>query len=331
VREALLAGLERKLVLVTGVHGFLGANTAALAHRLGLSVVGIDLPGSTLLCRRMLASLACEGVVLDEADLTDPASWLAILRRWRPDVVLHLAGQTARGQDSAEWPRCLDSNLGTTIALLTALATSTVNDRPVLIYPGTQMEYGLAPMPWGEESVCRPHNAYAASKLASTVLVTSGIRTGLLKACVTRFALVFGPAQHPTMFVPELIVSALRGDNFKMTEGLQERRFVFVEEAAGLMLKVAARLLGAEPVCPILNMPALKPTSMRNLAALILGVMGHPVSVELGALPAREGEPLRAWPDDHLAETIGLTASAALEESLGKTIAWYRQNAWFYA
>jgi nucleoside-diphosphate-sugar epimerase len=315
--------------LVAGINGFLGANLAVAAERSGAAIAGVDLPGGAERGERVRAALGAPGLALLEADLTSPAEWARAIRESRPAAVFHLAGSTSRGSTEQERTRAVAGNVETTAALLQALEGLPAAERPVIVYPGSQMEYGLAPPPWTESANCRPANPYAEAKLRSTELLLAAATSGAGRICVARLPLVFGPGQPPTMFVPELIRDALTGTAFRMTEGLQRRRFVHAADVAAFMLDLAAALLEGREPPPLLNAPCSEPTSMREVAGRIVRILDRPVRLEIGAIPQREGEFLDAWPDDDAARALGHSCRLSLDEGLRETVRWYEANVWF--
>ena len=77
----------------------------------------------------------------------------------------------------------------------------------------------------------------------------------------------------------------------------------------------------------IFNLGCGREVSMRDLATLILDLMGNPVTAEFGALPERPIEIYRMHADTRkTTERVGWTSKISLEDGLERTIAWYREN-----
>ncbi len=321
--------LSGTTLLVSGVNGFLGAHTAVAAARGGANVVGIDLPGSSPRGEKTRQALGGGDISVREADLSNAGAWFDTLRDVQPDIVLHIAGTTRRGATLEDWTATITGNLLTTTSMIEAVLGLPTQGRPIVVYPGSQMEYGAAPMPWTEDTLCKPANFYGASKLASTDLVLAVARTEQFRACVARFAILYGPAQTPTMLIPAVIAKGLSGTNFAMTEGRQKRRFLYVEDAASLLLELGARLLKGEKVPSLLNMPACDLISIREVAQQVVDCMGRPISLEIGAAADRAGEAMEFRLDDSQAGSLGFSCHTSLAEGLARTVEWYKNNSWF--
>jgi dTDP-glucose 4,6-dehydratase len=317
-RSGLESYLAGKRLLISGINGFLGIHTGLLAMKSGASVFGSDLPDSFMIGEKARSALGGPQPALLAADLSDPEGWRLALDEVCPDIVINLAGTTSRERDAA-----LFGNFATTSSLVRALSAVRPEGRPVVVHPGSQLEYGTSPMPWTEQTLCRPADPYAAGKLLSTELLLAAERMGELNARVVRFPIVFGPCQAPAMFIPELICRGLADTPFKMTKGLQKRRFTYVTDAASVLL-MGAKL----PV--LLNAPASEPAAMRDVAESIVKLMGGSVKLEVGALPMRSSEVMEQWPDDGLAASLGISCRTELEEGLRRTVKWYRSNRWFW-
>jgi nucleoside-diphosphate-sugar epimerase len=313
-------------VLITGVNGFIGAHVASKARQTGVGAVGLDLPGSEKQSKQLYASLCMAPIECIAGDILSDTFLLDTLLDRKIDCIIHLAGSTRRDNAPEAWCECMKSNALATAAVIQAILSCPATMRPVLILPGSQMEYGSAVPPWTEETLCTPLNAYGASKLAATECVAAACRASLLRACVVRLPLVFGPGQRPTMFVPELITSLLCGKRFQMTEGNQRRRFLYVDDVATFLLDIAMALVKGKELPILINAPALRPIRIRDLALMLGDILGLSENLEIGALPLREGEPHEAWPDTTKADNLTSIPLTLWEKALGDTVKWYQAS-----
>lgn len=327
-----LAALAGKRVLVLGNSGFLGCHAAVLAARHHAQVTGIDLPGTAERggkLRRAMGAAETESMLWTQAQLeADLGAWL--LDR-RPHIILLASGATSRGHLPADWLASVRGNVLPPAATLTAAAAMDDDARPVLILPASQMEYGQAPAPWTEQTPAQPLNAYGASKLMATELLCAAVRRGQVRGCALRLPLVFGPGQSPSMLVPEIIVKGLQGTPIAMSSGVQRRRFVDAEDAAGMMLAAGCRLAAGEPLPALVNAAASAPISIAEMARRTADCLPVTADLRIGSLPQRADERPDAWPDTTLAESLLLHPLRDVDVSLRRTVDWYRENRWFFS
>jgi dTDP-L-rhamnose 4-epimerase len=221
-------------ILITGGAGFIGS---ALARRLltkDANIVAVDVLHPQVHPASVPSSDFPAGVELVVADVTHTPTWPAILERFRPDAIVHLAAETGTGQSLSEASRHAMVNVVGTTAMLDALYRS--NHRPSHIVlassravygegtwtgpdgqrfspPGRRhedLEHGIWDLstPSGlratpvasraDTTEPRPSNIYAATKLAQEHLLNAwGAATGT-PISVLRLQNVFGPGQSLT-------------------------------------------------------------------------------------------------------------------------------------
>ena len=316
-------------ILITGVNGFIGCHVAAIAGRLGAEIVGVDLVRTTARAERIRSSLGSEKLKIHEAQHLNMHELTNILVNFNADVIVHLAGTTNREYVPEAWAESTEGNALLTASVISAISEKPESSRPVLIMAGSQMEYGLAPMPWTEKQTAMPTNPYGAGKSAATELIRAATRSNVIRGCVVRFALVFGPGQLPTMIIPEVICKALKNIDVRLTEGRQQRRFLFVEDAAIFLLMVANLLSSGEDTPSLINAPACEPLSIVETARSVMTFLPNSVELRVGALANRPSELMRAWPDSSLADSMNLISLTPMGKGLALTVAWYMQNQWF--
>jgi nucleoside-diphosphate-sugar epimerase len=128
--------------------------------------------------------------------------------------------------------------------------------------------------------------------------------------------------QSPDRVIPEIITRALQHQPLLMTHGTQTREFNYVEDlVAGMVQVVTANGVDGE----LFNLGSGREVSMRELAALILSLLGDPIEPEFGVLPERPIEIPRMHADiSKAADRLGWRAATSLEDGLAKTIEFYR-------
>lgn len=321
--------LADKTALITGVNGFLGLHTSVAAVKSGANVVGIDSLGSSVR-EKVRYDMGVSDIPIYRYDLSNYESWRNILKKSSPDIIFHLAGSTNRGLTPEDWSNNIKGNLFTTTSMIQSILDLSEDLRPAVIYSGSPMEYGRSPMPWTEETLCQPHNFYGASKLASTEIFLSIARSNSFKSCVVRMPIIYGPAQKPNMFIPELICTLLSRSIFEMTTGTQKRKFLYATDAALFLLRAGEMLLKKEALPILINMPACDAISLREVAKQVASLTGGEDLVRFGNVPMRDHESLACWLDDSQSRSLGFSCSGTLEKYLEKTVKWYKNNRHFW-
>jgi nucleoside-diphosphate-sugar epimerase len=302
-------------VLVTGGTGFMGRHLVAALRARGdqVTVVGRRDAGA-------VAAHLAEGVRYLRADLAEPGTAAHIVADNQPERVFHLASAVDVRRDLA----LLDVQIhDTQLAAVHVARACLEHGVPRLVHAGTCEEYGDGPAPFRETQNPQPVSPYSAAKAAATAFVQMLCKSFGLRAVVVRPFLTYGPGQGPQQMIPALIRSALDGRDFPMTGGEQTREFNYVDDIVDGMLR-ACDATGVDG--EIFNLGCGEPRQIRDVAALVLELMGNPVRAQFGALPYRPGETWEFYcANDKARERLGYRAATPLEDGLRHTIAWYRQ------
>jgi nucleoside-diphosphate-sugar epimerase len=140
-----------------------------------------------------------------------------------------------------------------------------------------------------------PLGAYSTSKAAASVALSGFARDHDFKFSWHRIFHVYGPGEAPSRFWPSLVRAAQDGTDLEMSEGMQVRDFVPVEEVARQLLLACHQR--PEPGNPVfLNLGTGKALTLREFAEAEwkrLGAKGH---LRIGAKPMRPNEVMRFVP-----------------------------------
>jgi UDP-glucose 4-epimerase len=124
------------------------------------------------------------------------------------------------------------------------------------------------------------------------------------------------------MFLPALIQSLLRGEQFKMTLGEQTRDYVYVGDLVEALLRsgTCASLDGE-----IINIGSGKATRIADLVDRVEALLDRGGLVRRGALAYRTGEPMEYLLDVTKArQLLQWVPQTSLDDGLRDTINWYR-------
>ena len=304
-------------VLVTGASGFLGARVEALANsELGVSGESWDWIFTDRFPRQESEARSSVGH-FEACDLGDLTQVERLISANFPDSVVHLAGALG-GDGSAEAREALfRSNLMSTCNILEALrrAGAGPGQCPQFVLASTGLIYGDQSVPFDEAMECRPPNDYSLTKMLAESAVQAYARQGIVRACLLRPAVLYGPGQGGSMFIPALISSLRREQRFPMTAGAQRRDFVYVDDAAAAVHLVVET--GSEG---IFNIGAGRGISIREVGEVIAAMLGRPELLGVGDIPYRQREVWDYVLDSTRIRSAGWSPKTEILEGLLNTI-----------
>ena len=297
--------------LVTGGNGFIGRHLVSALLARGDEVAVVDqLPPEKLASDPLLGRTRYL-----QANLTVPNEATNAIGAVRPERVFHLASAVDVRRDLSLIDDQVRSTQMTAIHVARACLDHGVER---LVHVGTCEEYGNGTAPFREDQDPAPVSPYSAAKAAATAFVRMLCSSFGLRAVVVRPFLTYGPGQGLNQMIPALIHSALAGRDFPMTGGEQTREFNYVDDiVAGMLL--AAEKPGVEG--QIINLGCAEPRRIRDVASLVVRLMGDPIRIEFGKLPYRPGETWEFYCSNERARTLlGYAPQVPLEEGLQRTI-----------
>jgi UDP-glucose 4-epimerase len=248
-------------------------------------------------------------------DLTDDAVARDLVRRVRPDVVLHLASEVSGGRELALVLPMLRANLLAAVNVMVACAEVGCSrvvlagsmEEPDLGDPDAVAQSPYAVAKWGALAYARHLHALHGLPLVHL-----------------RVFMVYGPGQLDLRkLVPYVTVSLLRGEAPKLTSGARAVDWIYVDDVVDAFLR-AAVAPGAEGRS--LDVGSGELVTARALAVRLSEVVGGEVEPAFGAIADRRLERVRAADPTAAAEAMGWRPQTPLEEGLARTVAFYRSN-----
>lgn len=303
-------------VLVTGGAGFVGATLVRRLVGAGYRVRILD-----DLSVGRAEHLEGSGAVLVRRPIGDAEAVAAALQDVR--AVVHLAARPGIPASIADPLGTFRANVADLVSLLEAARIAGV-DRFVLA-----SSRAAGTVPGMEPVIPGSVSPYAAGKLSGEAFCRSYAATYGLATTSLRFSNVYGPwSAHKASVVAVWMRSVLDGRPLTIHgDGSQRRDFIFVDDVASAILNVlAARRADVSGATFAVDSGADR--SILDLADAFDDVTGR--ELERERLPWRvgEGAPVSGSPSVPLAHPPGPARPAtALEDGLGRTLAWYRQVA----
>jgi UDP-glucose 4-epimerase len=301
-------------VLVTGSSGFLGSHVCARLLRDGAVVYAASrrrVPPDPQLPKP-------NGVRRIRTDLDSVEAVRRLLAVTRPEVILHFSGHVTAATDVAVVRPIFDSLLRSTVNILAAAAE--VGSCRRIVIPGSLTE----PAPGQTEAP--PSSPYAAAKWASSAYARMFYALYATPVVIVRAAMTYGPAQPRERLLPYVILSALAGQQPRLSSGHLQADWTYVDDIVEAIL-AAARVDGIDGLT--IDLGTGQSISARSVVELALELMGTPLRPEFGALPDRPLECVRAADVTTARERLGWTATTPLRDGLRQTIAWFASHGGF--
>lgn len=292
-------------VLVTGAGGFIGWH---LARRLSAAGARVHASGR--------AAEAPEGLDArwTRADLSVLADVRDLLDAADPEFVFHLASHVAGSRDVSLVVPTLQANLVSAVHVLSAAAG---RSGCRVVMAGSLEE----PEPGSGEA---PSSPYAAAKFGATAYARMFHALYGTPVRLARIFMVYGPRQNDLRkLVPYVSLCLLRGEAPRLSSGVRQVDWVFVEDVVSGLLAMARR--EAMDVAP-LDLGTGRLHTVREVVETLVRISGSALQPDFGAAGDRPLEVVRAARVEDSWQRAGWRAETALEEGLAQTYAWYARE-----
>jgi dTDP-glucose 4,6-dehydratase len=177
-----------------------------------------------------------------------------------------------------------------------------------------------------ESSPLAPSSPYSATKAGADLLVWSYFRTHGLDALICRGSNNYGPYQYPEKLIPLLVLNAIAGDRLPVYgDGRQVRNWLYVEDFA----RGIGHVLEHGGAGEVYNCGG--PDECENLEVVrrVIELTGaDPGQLEFVA--DRPGHDRRYSLSCAKLRELGWAARVRFAEGLERTVAWYRENRWWW-
>jgi dTDP-glucose 4,6-dehydratase len=177
-----------------------------------------------------------------------------------------------------------------------------------------------------ESSPLEPSSPYSASKTGADLLVTSYFHTYGMHCNVCRGSNNYGPRQYPEKLIPLMILNALAGDHLPVYgDGRNVRNWLYVEDFGRGIGHVLSHGLPGE----VYNCGG--PDECENIEVVkrILALTGRDESL-IEYVTDRPGHDRRYSLSADKLKELGWSPRVRFEEGLERTVAWYRDNGWWW-
>jgi NAD dependent epimerase/dehydratase len=321
----MMVNLAGKKVLVTGAGGFIGSHLTERLIALGADVralVHYNSFGTKGWLNYSERSGEIEfqfGDIVDRDSVRDAMSGC--------EVVFHLAALIGIPYSYIAPESYVRTNVsGTLNVLQTARETGAL-----VIHTSTSEVYGTAQfVPIDEKHPLQGQSPYSASKIGADKLAQSFHLSFGLPVVTVRPFNTYGPRQSMRAIIPTIVMQAIRGETIELGNLNPTRDLNFVVDTVEGFVRAAVT---PQAVGGTYNLGTGREISMRDLVDLIARLLGRKITpVANGARVRPSGSEVeRLLADASQARAIlGWTSTVSIEEGIGRTIEWLRNNSKHY-
>ncbi|MCO7620829.1 dTDP-glucose 4,6-dehydratase [Pseudomonas guariconensis] len=331
-------------ILVTGGAGFIGS--ALIRHLIDntehevLNLDKLTYAGNLESLQRIASNTRYE---LVQADIADAPTVSAVLERFQPHSIMHLAAESHVDRSIDGPAEFIQTNIVGTYTLLEATRAwwsrlpSQARAAFRFHHISTDEVYGDlhgAHDLFTETTPYAPSSPYSASKAASDHLVRAWHRTYGLPVLVTNCSNNYGPYHFPEKLIPLMILSALAGKPLPVYgDGQQVRDWLYVDDHARALLKVVTEGQVGETY-NIGGHNEQKNIDVVHAICALLEELApeHPAGVArytdlITFVHDRPGHDLRYAIDaSKIERELGWVPEETFESGLRKTVQWYLDN-----
>ncbi|WP_370893552.1 UDP-glucose 4-epimerase GalE [Janibacter sp. GXQ6167] len=331
-------------VLVSGGAGYIGSHTVVALIASGHEVVIVDNFSNakpTVLAR--LEALTGASIPLHAFDLRDADKTERLFADEAIDAVIHFAGLKAVGESSERPLDYYDNNLGSTFALVRAMARHGVHR---LVFSSSATVYGeSATAPFTEDLPTSATNPYGWTKVMQEQILTDiAAATPGLQVALLRYFNPVGAHESGTIgedpqgipnnlmpFIAQVAVGrrerlSVFGGDYPTPDGTAVRDYIHVMDLADGHVR-ALEYLGEHPEVAVRawNLGTGEGTSVLQVVEAFADASGRPVPYEI---VARRPEDLAVtYADATRAETeLGWRAERTIEQMCADTWRWQSAN-----
>ncbi len=316
--------MEQKIVLITGVAGFLASHVSEMLLQRGDVVVGVDEVNDYYSLEQKEHNLEIlskyENFHFYKQDLADFDLLEKIFEEWKPTHVGHIAAR-AGVRPSIEDPFIYEhSNIQATLNLLELAKRFNVKN---FVLTSSSSVYGdRSKVPFREdEDVTKPISPYAATKVSTEVMAYTYHHLYGLNVNVIRPFTLYGPRGRPDM-APFLFSKWINEGTpiKKFGDGSTKRDYTYVGDFADGFVKAIDKPLGYE----IFNFGNSTPITLNEFIETIERTVGKKALIN--QMPMQPGDVSITYADISKAkELLGYEPKTKLADGMKIFWDWYKE------
>ena len=313
---------RRRSVLITGFEGFLGSNLTKALLSCGAKVVGLD-----ILVGRKETILTAEdrkNMTVIKGSVTDYDLLKKIIKKYKMNVVFHLAAETIVGKCYDNPSRAFSTNIEGTWKVLEACRHSKTIQS--VIIASSDKAYGShKKLPYTENTPLIGRYPYDVSKSCADLIAHAYFHAYGLSVAITRCGNIYGPGDFNfSRIVPDAIQCAISGKELSIrSDGRFTRDYVYVEDIVNGYIVLAEKMKSLDLGGDAFNFSDENPVTVVKLVNKIFEIVENKPNFKI--LNKTKYEIRHQYLLSSKARKILRWKPVnSLEDSLRKTIEWYK-------
>lgn len=191
----------------------------------------------------------------------------------------------------------------------------------LFIQIGTSLEYGNIKSPQNEKNYKKTKSYYASAKKKASDYILNMNKKENFPFIILRLYQVYGPHQNNLRLLPQIINACLKNENFAVTNGIQLRDFMHVDDLINLIKKI----LESRVKNKIFNVGSGKPVKVKKIIKKINTKIKKGLPL-FGKIKMRRDESKSLYPNiSRVKKFYKWKPKIELSQGLTKTIDYYKK------
>jgi len=255
--------------------------------------------------------------------IEDPRAVAQAIELAAPEAIVNFAAETHVDRSIAEPDAFVSTHALGTYVLLEAAREHGLR----YVQVSTDEVYGsIEDGTFTEQSPLAPSSPYSATKAGADLLVLSYFHTYGLPATIVRGSNNYGPYQYPEKLIPLMILNAVHGDSLPVYgDGMQVRNWIHSTDFA----RAIGHVLEHGHAGEVYNAGGPDEEANMTVVNRIVELTGASPS-QIEHVTDRPGHDRRYSLSSEKVRALGWSPRVRFDEGLELTVAWYRDNAWWW-
>ena len=336
---------SKKVILVTGIAGFIGFHLSKKLLDLGHRVIGIDnindyydtnlkynrlnelgisKEESRVFGKLTKSKLYNEKLLFFRVDLINMNDLQNIFKNHKFDMICHLAAQAGVRYSISNPESYISSNI---IGFFNILELTKEFNIKKLVYASSSSVYGNTQnIPFNEaDKVDNPVSLYADTKKSNELFAHVYSNLHGIKTIGLRFFTVYGPWGRPDM-APMLFAKAINSNKpiNVFNNGDLKRDFTYIDDIVAGVIQTLLHKSKSDDLYNIYNVGNSKPVNLMNFISILEKKIG--VNAEKIMQPMQPGDVSVTYADtSKLENDFAYKPKIDLEEGIGNFINWFNK------